>query len=661
MGNTDVPKLQPAPPKIPPLLTPDDPLVQQSWQQIDRQEETDAQMRDQFVLENFRLGLDKNADYAGRIRMLADELGMAETALHDLEATDVRRLLAERDFRARNLAANSPQLHAAIEDRNFLFGVQDDLDSMSLLEEITGSFEYGTLITEQGQIGRRLMEESRADPKNPASWPSMRELVKTMRRMDELEDFAEATGFVSGTSKFVGQMTPMFGEAGKAAIAGGFVGGLWGTAGGPLAPASVPAGVAMGAGAGFTASMTVQAFQVEGGNAFVDMLRSGYDVEIARQAGYLVGSINALFEVAGMGSWALPIKKGVQGMIRRQVLNLGFWSRAGRFGLGYSKALSGEIVTEIAQEITNIWQEGVARNATELLPLDERNIVGFDAGYSPYVMGIDEMQERAALPAEDPRAILKASTTEELTDRIEGIIVETFYGAGLISGFGPGMQFYGDKLRVKRAQKNQELLEQLAEVMQTSAAAERDPETVAEFFDQLRAEGPDFYLDPKQVIAALNDAELTVEQVDTYVPGFSEKIRAAIDAEATELVPVSSSDFTAMSRSELRELLLPLVRVDEEGTTAAEAAELVQGEAEMEKAIEKAIADDSAKREEVRQIEGEVQRMLMRTGMERNQAQWSAKGYALSVLTWANKRRMTPREWHAKRGLGVMTEDQFEK
>lgn len=138
------------------------------------------------------------------------------------------------------------------------------------------------------------------------------------------------------------------------------------------APTGVPA-APMAAGAakvGFVSGTMQKIFEVEGGNAYLDLEEMGVEPSIARNVAFGVGAVNAAIELPVLG-WLVKMVPGGKTALKK-VMNVASKEVAERISGSIGKRVAlktgealigygGEVAQEVVQEATNIVGEKIAR------------------------------------------------------------------------------------------------------------------------------------------------------------------------------------------------------------------------------------------------------------------------------------------------------------
>ena len=313
-------------------------------------------------------------------------------------------------------------------------------------ESIADAFEKGRLTHELGAAGYELQT-------NPA--PQTERTIANIRsRMDELGVSNDGfLGFLTSAAEILGQQIEGLSNP-EAAIrvgTGATLGATAGLAGGPLAPVTSAVGAGVGLTAGFISHLATDAFMVESGHAYLEMVGNGIEPELAEPIAIGVGAINAGLEMVGVAAITAPFRKAIKRRMNRALTDVvkrpTVTQAAARAAAAYGGAVGVETATEITQELVAIAGEEIARQFSD--------------------QAIDGI------------------TDEEFAARIEEIAVKTFKGMAVLALPGAGVNFASERSKIKASEKRAEAAERLMEQVVESKVAERSPDVVAEHVEQV--------------------------------------------------------------------------------------------------------------------------------------------------------------------------------
>lgn len=609
---------------------------------LDRQQ----QQADLLRVASFNAAVKSDANKAAEAQRISQQLGLpADVAERNLE--QVRAISAQRDYENRNLAAFSPILDRQLRDPEFARIAHDDLDRLSTWEGMVRGFGIGKLETEQGMLGERL--------RSGQATPAEIDRLAAVRR--QLQELPRPGGFLAGSAKIVGQQAVTLPKALEVGMASGLgAAGVAMVAGqaGPqaLVPEevlTVPGAFLSGFGLGTAGAMAVQAYQMEAGSAYLDMVDRGYDKGAASSAAVGVGVANAALELVGMkllakgaGITGQALREALGTEVRQGVAQALVRPTLGRaalqFAKGYGTGLGGEIATETLQEGVNIVAEELARQFSE-----------------------------------NPGALESTVTRGEVIRRLVETATETAQGMALLAVPGPSMHLWSDSRRAAAAERQVRQFQALANGAVESKLRQRSPGAFEQFVkatvDGTGAEN--LFIDAQAFGQVLRQADL--EAGEKGVASAADGLRATLPEVMQQVdeamrtggdVVIPTEKFQAhIAGTSLADQLLPHLRGDADAMSLAEAQVFRQGEkergAEAQQILQQQETENRAFVEQARQVEESLRQQLGQTGkMAASEAVAAAKFYRDIVVTQANRAGMLPAEFVAKYPLRVLASDQ---
>ena len=348
-----------------------------------------------------------------------------------------------------NLLSSSPVTGRFLANPENAQVAHDDVENLSAIEQLSRAFKRGGLIREQGILGSRLRDTR--SPEVQAKLDIVRDQIKALG-----EDGDGFIGWISSAAEVLGQQVASLGSpeaairVGGGGVTGAATGATLGLVGGPVAPATSAAGAAAGSlvgmGAGLISHLTIDAFEVEGGNAYVEMLDQGIEEPIARSLSLGVGIINSGLEMAGATVVLKPMAAGGRKIIQK----------------GIKEAVKRTTVKQAAAQMAKVYGAGVGAEVTT-----------------------EVMQEAVQIAAEEWGKVLSeedldAASADEITDRIETIAIKTFKAMTVLALPGPGANFAIDASAARQAKTRREDIQELHKVQDQSKLQERDPDKAAE-------------------------------------------------------------------------------------------------------------------------------------------------------------------------------------
>ena len=413
---------------------------------------------------SLRLGLKSNPDKEAAVRRRAARVGMPSDLVRQSEAAartaDVHGLIQDMDThpKTRSLMANPDNAAIAHDATDSLTKVEKEGGFFSRIGSSVSDFggDIGDKIGnafEKGQLTHRLGYEGHdlKDATGPDRAIISKRIEEIKTQMDGLGVSNDGfLGFLTSAAEIVGQQYGTFSqpEASQRVAFGGAFGGAAGLAGGPFAPVTVPAGAAVGLVSGTISHLATDAFIVESGHAYIDMIESGIDEDTAEVVAMGVGVINAGLEVLGTAAVTIPVTKAVKTLAKRAMgealKSKSVISAARNFAVGYGTAVGGETATEIMQEAVLIAAEEIARQFT------------------------------------DAEQDIKPITMEEAVSRMEEVAIKTFKGMAVLALPGSSANYVTDRSKAKEAMERDQTIETIAEAVDESPVSERSPEVMAD-------------------------------------------------------------------------------------------------------------------------------------------------------------------------------------
>lgn len=476
---------------------------------------------------------ERNPDEVAELYNLSNKLGVSQRAIK--ENIDVARKASSMpDFD--KLQERAPVLVGQSRDAWFMSLAQDDLENLATVEERTAALKKqqqeqvnATATQNIDALSSSLMPgfvkrtdtfkefvSGQATDRAGVLWEKRRRLIlqgkdlppdqlEYLSKLDAASSFETTkTGlpsFIPAASEFVGQMfesvkSPQVMERGlTGAITGAGLGAMASTpTAGLAAPVTATSGAVTGAGVGLRAGYFEHAHDVEAGQAFREFrtLKDGQGVRIddktAAVAAEMVGVVNATLETVGFSAIAKVVpglrkvmSNGVKGLIlSNPTVRKAFFD----FIKNYAAAWTGEVTTEMAQELTNIVVGGVLQD----------------------------------------ESITKTITSPDTLAQLQDIAVKVGKGMAVMGLGGGGVTLAGDIKAAHRAKTEATARKQKFVDFATSAEAsrlkERSPEAFGEFMQRVgQKHGVEtVLLQADRVVETLVDQQgMTPQEVTAWV------------------------------------------------------------------------------------------------------------------------------------------------
>ena len=454
-------------------------------------------MRSDGLASSLSIGLSSDPDKEIEVREDAKALGVAPDAVRDQPEARTRASLSRIQS---HVEGRRPITEDFLTDPDNAAIAHDDVETLTEIEEEAGFFgrlhdflhenvtepliEFGddfegalfsdTSVGEvvdlagpaytQGWIINRLGHAGH-DLRN-ASDPVERERIhgKIADMQSEIENLGVSyegwRGYITSAAEIVGQQAASLAQADAAkrvltgATGGTIAGAAIGFAAGPAAPIVAPITAAGGAVAGgisgLVSHLATDAFIVESGHSYIDLIEQGVPEPEAEILSVGVGVINASLEMLGMGMIAKPFTKAIKPVLNKalgEAVKRPSVRRAAARAVGtWSTAVGGETGTEIIQESVNIAAEEAGKIFQDGLTDD--------------------------------------FSLEEATDRLEEIAVKTFKGMAVLGLPGAGVSYQTDRSKAKRAKQAETSFRRLHSLVGESKLARRSPEAAVNHLEK---------------------------------------------------------------------------------------------------------------------------------------------------------------------------------
>jgi len=546
-------------------------------------ERSDAQQYRSAVMEAVKTSPDR----AAQVQKISKEL-LLPTAVVDRNMDDLDRLARARRLELLRAANDDPVLARQLSDSEFAKIAQDDTDNLSFTGKVfkffrdtvtdaEKGFKSGRITNEMGFLGERAMV-GQADK---AMWKRIADLREKQKQLKG------TGGFVENAAQLIGQQFDTVPEVmhfgAQAALAGGTAAAIAGQLGPQIATPeeifTVPTAAIGAFFAGSAAKMGEQTYRIEAGSAYVDMLESGIDKDVAVYSSAGVGLVNAALELTGMHFIAAPFKKllvkeATQG-VARSLTKPTMRAAVRELGKDYIGAILGETSTEVLQEVSNVIGEEIGRSMSDM-----QNLVETEEG------------------------------RKQIADRLTGIFEQVTKGMALLAIPGAGLHFRTEVKRVKDAEKNGTFFDSLSKGIDTSKVLERNPDAYHSFISNQAADAQveNIYIDGKVFAQTLNQHGIKAEELDQVVPGLSEKVQDA--ALTGGDVVMSTADYaTHLAKADLGKAMLPHVRTDASALSVAEASQAGNLAQQLLKGADGILAKNEERKEWIRSA-NEVQKTM---------------------------------------------------
>lgn len=457
-------------------------------------------------------------------RALAKQAGVEPSAVRD--AAD--QIKAGQRVNAINDALkDSPATRDFLSNPDNAALAHDVVENLTGIERLARSFQRGAAARELGYIAGVARETSEEEA-------SLADVQRVRDRLKQLgEDTGEGlAGYLSPAAEVLGQFFSNV-TSGRtvAAVAEGAVIGAGAGAIGSLPGVAV--GAAVGAGAGFTANMMLDSFEVEGGNAYIEMREQGVPMEDARVLSYGVGILNAGLEMVSEAVIAKPFVQAVKPLIKEAITGPVVAKALKEAGKAYGAGIVAETATEVAQELVQISAEEWGKNLSGL----------------------------------------EGASREEIVQRVEEIAVKTLQATSVLAAPGAGVSYVSEARKARQANKDQEVANQLAQAIQASPLTERAPDVAADHVSTvLKETGKENAFIPAERLAEWAQANGIQEHLVSSLGVPLETYEEALALGQDVKVPASALAQFLMTHQDYANLS-EHVKFDEDGLTPSEAKE----------------------------------------------------------------------------------------
>lgn len=575
---------------------------------------------------------------------LAQKLGVdPDTAERNRDV--MRQYLQVRDQRRRTLAGINPVLARHVANLEFARIAHDDTENLGAVERIFAQWDVGKLEYEQGILGEKLRS-------GQAAQTDLERLAAVRAR---LRSMPAPRGLLEGSAKVLGQQSMSlpraltFGAA--ASVAAGGAAALAGQAGPQIAlpeeVVTVPAAMITGFTAGTLSSMAVQAYQMESGSAYLEMLDQGYDRGVASKAAVGVGVANAMLELVGVKMLAKGAGIGVQSLRAAFGKEVGvgvadalarptLGAAAKQFAKGFGTGLGGEVFTEVAQEAVNITAEEIARQLSA-----------------------------------NPDVLSSTATRGEIVQRLVDTAVQTAQGMALLAVPGPALRLHRDGQRARAAEHTVQFWRDLGANVEPSKVKKRSVGMHERFLadaaqgtsaENTYVDGQAFAEVLRQTDAAATEQGRGLEisagdKLDRVIPGLQQRIADAA-ARGEDVVIPTALIGSHIAGTEIYQPLVPHLRLDPEAMSFAEAQVFRQQErqrtTEAESILTEAERSDIDFANSAREVEEALRQQLVTAGRTPAAAQTEAKIYRDLVIVKSRQLGVQPADFHAQYPLRVL-------
>lgn len=587
----------------------------------------------QALMTSLKAASQSDPNKAGEAQRMATQLGLpSDVAERSMD--EVRDLIRQKAIENQRLMTQSPILARQLQDLEFAKIAQDQIENLSsterafkwfreIPEDISKGWEAGRLQSEQGILG----EKAQRGAATPEDWKRIGGIDARLRELKGTGGFAEATTKILGQMSYTMPESVAYGEAaaltaGSAALIAGQVGPQVAL---PEEIFTVPGAAIGGFFAGMTAKMAEQSYRIEVGQSYLDMIKEGIDKDVARNVSAGVGLVNATLEVVGVGFVTAPIKqaliKEVTQEISKSLTKPTTAMAVKEFAKNYGKAWTGEVTTELLQEVSAIAGDEIAR------------------AYSK------------------PELESKLSTAEgrkEIAERLSSVFEEVGKGMAVLALPGAGLNFRSDYKRAQEAKRQTQFFTDLTNSAVESETRKRNPDAYQNYIAQQAQDtgAENIYVDAQQFVNVLRQSGITEEQLAQTLPEVAPTVSEALQTGGDVMIP--TAQYAAkIAGTDFGNALMQHARIDPDAMSAAEAVEFEQNKKrimeEAGKVLEAKQATDDAFVQSAREVERRMFDQLKSTKQYPDSvARTNAQFVRDFVVTQAAALKMMPGEFYDK-------------
>ena len=563
----------------------------------------------------FATALKTDPDARAVAQRLAKQMG-APDSVDAIERNPevAKAFAAQKQFDAQTLMRANPVLAESMSDLEFARLAHDDLAALSWGEKIAANYRVGELTNERGFLGERLRAGVASDTEK-------QKLIDLGVEMSHLPQASDGLG--TGLAKSLGQMLPMMWDAGKVGIvAGGATAATVGLVGlavpvvGEIG--AIGAGIAAGGGA-FTGSLAMQTYAVEAGNAYLDMREMGINHDEASNASFWVGVGNAALEVVGEellfgvgGFLARTDVKSIVKPVSKALVKPTFGQAVARFTARTALGVTGEVVTEVAQEWVNIVAERMALDSTVRQSVENAGLLARpNTGRDRELFG------------DNTASLLKTfDTAPDVADRLLTIAGETLRGTLLLGALRPAIRFGVEAAGVTQAARTAKFFTDLSKASSASALRARAPDRYAQFVASTMADSDaeTTYVKATKFEELRKQSGLSDAQLEEALPGVLKQLQDDAAANAGGDVQFPTARFAShVADTALGKALLEHMRLSPGAASLADAQasfrETLKKSEEMQAELLKTEEQRTAFRESADRVEQDILKQLRATGV----------------------------------------------
>jgi len=575
-------------------------------------------------LQNFRTAVSQDPQLYAKKVAVSQQLGL-DPNNPDQDWKVAEQLAKQRQAEALAFDQKYPQLSAQMRQYDFAAQAYDDLENLQRIEGfwqwVGENYSRGRMMVERGEIGTRIA----------MGWSTQADLdrleeMKQAPRLPEMSGLLYGMG--GGTAEVVGQMSKTL----PASLAAAGTASAVAAVAPPLAIVSAPTAFLLASGA--------QTAAIEGGNAYLDYLESGYGEEEARTAALGVGIINGAAETV-LGKYALKPFQQLGGKLGRKVMPKVFKPQTATTSLGqaamaYLKGVGAEVGTEVFQEITQI-----------------------AGGEAAKAFSRPELDQLMATP----------QGRQQIYDRIGEIASKTVLSMMVLGLPGPMANFVTDMKRAEQANIDTQVLKAMVQGTNDSRLTERNPELARQFQESVQGQAvEEVFINSETLrsrLAAIDEAataegklqKSAFDVLRDLLPEVSNQLQAVQGQ--NDMIRIKSADLTTkLGRSEMLSALMGDIRIDPYGMSENEvkqfSGQIQKRAGEMQKSISEKAQQDKEWRDSANRVRDMQAQQIRQAGRSALEARIGASLYSVIVQRMAMLEGVTPEQWHAAKGMTTM-------
>ena len=633
-----------------------------------KQKKNDEEL--QVLLNNVRYN---DPDKTGEAQQLAKRLNLPEGTIINngdtLESLKAKSL--ELNTQASELAMVNPILSRQLRDPNFAAIAHDNIENLarteSLWETITSAPEdgwqgirKGVLSRELGKIGNRLRRTQvpfiSIEKGFETGYKPSEQDLKDYERIKEIQETisnydADGVGLIEGSGYFVGQYGSSLPEAAIAGLGTWKAKTLLGTGIGAISPdpLTTVGGATIGNVVGlftgwnaFANKLTYDTFQIEGGHSWLELRENGYSMEDARIRSNVVGTTNAVIEKIGMNIVGPIYLKGLGG------LKSTFY-RSGLANTPVGKSIQKRILKQTVKNALGKSGKKLTWNAaTRQFAKDYGTVLATEP--------IQEiLQEIAAIAGNNAFAdeSIETFTPEEIGDRIWSTLTETFKGMILFGAIAPSITYSSNWQKANKAKNDTAVLQKIVEISKDDVTKKRNKEQTKDYQQQLgdQAGISDFYFNADAFQQALDDNQITEEQLELFSPELAKQFKdAKKEGFKGKVLKIPTGTYLAdIASTDFGNSLQPHLKTGENEYSQTEMMQFFKDQPEllenMKKEFNQKAQDLKQFTSESRAIKKDIKNQLMRLGYDKDKAADRAILVQMFAETYSKALGITPRQF----------------